>query len=734
MKIVFSKSGLLLSVIAACMVTSCKDKDVYDAEEAERLRFLQANNFNFSTAQMVKLDVDYSAYETHGPVFFSVYNEDPFEGESEGIRLRENVKPMFESYTDAEGRFSQKVELPAYAKDLYVVTGNFFVANSKIKTTIDEGVAEAVAVNFTKEAAAARAQRPVFKAAAMTNSLARFYHLSNEVDVYTGDDKGVQVYPEWITPLGRWDSESGRPEYLLDKNTANANLFFTEEEMEKMYQTVSGVLVANQTCNEIYRIQADLTLERASEVAITFLGSMTCWNNTLGYYYYTDEPQSRNDLHVIMLFPNTQDGYWVRDWCKRPNFYGNIALERGDAVQLMYYPNIANNDTTGATKIFPKGTKIGFLLKPNGWGMQNTNGDKKFYNSYKGDGDLKVTGNKVSRQYNVWASSTNGLSYCDESQIKNDKGAIAIPNPNGDSRTAKFVYKSDEGDEYAIVSFEDACNDLDFDDIIFALKPISAFTQLPTVENKKTSVNKVYAFEDLWPNKGDYDMNDAMVELTQEKEFSKLSNEKEYKVYKQTFALKTDQNYVTKVSGLALELNAKSKPTSIVMKMVKPESNDTVDADFTKDGNVYLLTDNIHRDLKTTFILELNYENGIKNDENVASVKPFIYRAQENNKRWEVHIPFEVPTAKVDTTYFGKQDDRSVPAEERYYVREGNYPFAFCLMGVTLDNFKETLLKRENESIRIDELYPEFLEWSVSKGAVNTDWYLHPKGEMNKQD
>jgi len=46
--------------------------------------------------------------------------------------------------------------------------------------------------------------------------------------------------------------------------------------------------------------------------------------------------------------------------------------------------------------------------------------------------------------------------------------------------------------------------------------------------------------------------------------------------------------------------------------------------------------------------------------------------------------------------------------------------------GVTIKSFKETLLKRENEKVKISTLYPFFLPWVKSKGAEYADWYLHP--------
>ena len=96
------------------------------------------------------------------------------------------------------------------------------------------------------------------------------------------------------------------------------------------------------------------------------------------------------------------------------------------------------------------------------------------------------------------------------------------------------------------------------------------------------------------------------------------------------------------------------------------------------------------------------------------------------DKTWEVHIPFEAPSASMNFDYFGKDDDASYPEQGRYFVRAGDYPFAAFLFGADINIFKGTILKRENESKKIDEIYPNFLKWSASKGKQFADWYLHP--------
>ena len=176
-------------------------------------------------------------------------------------------------------------------------------------------------------------------------------------------------------------------------------------------------------------------------------------------------------------------------------------------------------------------------------------------------------------------------------------------------------------------------------------------------------------------------------------------------------------------SGLALTLNTKTSPKSIAMKKMAKGSTVAEEASFTTDGNVYYLTSDFKGELGTTYILELTYQNPLGSSADMAAVKPFIYRS-EGDKNWEVHIPMEAPTAKMNTSYFGTEDDCSDPSNGLYFVREGNYPFAFYMHGVNISVFESTILKRENESKRIDELFPGFLEWSTSGGTTNRDWYI----------
>ena len=692
------KKLMTLTVMGALLLTSCvKGFDGMEPEPTTEPTpaAKTPNSFDFSTVQKVKLNVDYSAIKTYGPVFFGVYTQNPFitVEDAPDEQWNESVSPIFEDYTEVNGKYSATVELPTYAQHLYIATGNFFTGMLLLEADVQNGAASVVAENTS--AATSRAATRAPGAGESTDDIA-----SLKMGLKT--DGKTRIYQEWKSWLGTWNSASGYPDYLIDKSTADKKLFFSDEEMQDLYSVVGKAFTSGSAMNKEYCSAPDLLLEQDSEVSFTVLGSGTCWNSSLGYYYYTDgnKPTKPMDINVIMVFPNTQDGHWPRAKEKKADYNGNIGVNRGDAVQLMYYPNIANNDKTGATKVFPKGTRIGFILRTQGWGKQGNN-----YSIMYNDGK-----SYYNRKYNTWCATTDGLSF------SADTGTY--PNPDGESRGAKFSYITSDGQKFTIVSFEDALDDQDFDDLIFALKPVNVFAALPEIENRKSSTTGVYAFEDLWPKAGDYDLNDALVNAKHEKEFNESG-----KIIKETFYLTTYQNYVELTSGLALTLNTKTTPQSIVMKKIAKGETVAEETSFTKEGNVYYLTADFKGELGATYILELTYGNPLNSSADMASIKPFIYRS-EGDKNWEVHIPMEAPTAKMNTSYFGTDDDSSDPSKGLYFVREGNYPFAFYLHGVNISVFENTILKRENESKRIDEFFPGFLEWSTSNGTKNQDWYL----------
>ena len=194
--------------------------------------------------------------------------------------------------------------------------------------------------------------------------------------------------------------------------------------------------------------------------------------------------------------------------------------------------------------------------------------------------------------------------------------------------------------------------------------------------------------------------------------------------------MKTFNNTVTLKDGLAFRLKTKVTPKEIIIRRMEPGQDYYKTHQYTKvstknAGDIYYLTDDVSKYLGYTYIITVIYDKAQKMS-NLAEYEPFIWREQENGTHWEMHLPFCKPTDKMDTSLFGTQDDKSVPSEGKYFVRNSVYPFAFYLANARAENFTETILK-EGVNKPISTFYPEFLQWSTSNGEKFPDWYLHPK-------
>lgn len=124
-----------------------------------------------------------------------------------------------------------------------------------------------------------------------------------------------------------------------------------------------------------------------------------------------------------------------------------------------------------------------------------------------------------------------------------------------------------------------------------------------------------------------------------------------------------------------------------------------------------------------------------KNSVNVFSITDLLLQCAAR-WRWFVISVFVCLLFAVfylmNNSYFKTVDDISDPTVQKkngqkmYFVGSGDFPFAFYLEGANINDFKNTVLKPENEGRRIDQFFPGFLDWSRSNGESNADWYLYP--------
>ncbi|WP_455671889.1 LruC domain-containing protein [Phocaeicola sp.] len=799
----FMRPALIAAVsLLVLFFSACTDKDdLYDPNwERPHCEFM------FNTDDEYTVDVSYQNMGFTTAVYFEIYDQNPVSEGANGTLVRkEELSPLFGGYTELDGTFHGSMALPSYLNTVYIYTPAFY-AQTVIKATVT-GKAIVASDETVSNRSVSRAASAGTKYTSQTlngvaipgeawkTHLGEFDESTGRVDgfyepgtsaatyevrlvskddytltwdwdwyqsgyYYIDPEIGKRVYVDkYYNQNGKENSKgkyyyrkisvttTGEKTYHPGYNYQDNELLITN--YQELYAVHASVINAKKDCPEIYRSSSDMLVGKDAEVAITLLGGNTCWNSSLGYYWYRDgqAPANYNEIKdkVVMLFPNTQDGYWSNNLSAASKCAG---VERGTCVQLKYYSNI--NDASTGTTIFPAGTRIGFVLATNAW-----------TNRVQGYG--YTTDSKKYR-----AATSSGLSQ------DNSGNSYNAP------RTAVYKY----GDNI-MVSFEDHIDDQNFSDVVFALKsnPIEAFTEIVDVTDTEitSKANKgMYSFEDIWPSEGDYDMNDVILScnyaktmpvkktVTTDHNGNVISTEFSTpdKISREEYTIRTFQNYATYTDGISCIVELPSgvqveevkyyikKRTSIVFEEFTPYQAWHQEDIYNKHGNlpynqvnggkynVVHLVDNIRDFLDDSgvgaeFKIELVYAaNSFSKQESVF--KPFIC-IRNAGYFHEVHIPLEAPTNNMPLVGWNTYADASRPAtivkdgsgRGEFYVRANNitnhlygpwYPFAIHFSGATETDL-DPLLDKKNEGVPISELFPHYEGWVKSNNTLYTDWY-----------
>lgn len=249
------------------------------------------------------------------------------------------------------------------------------------------------------------------------------------------------------------------------------------------------------------------------------------------------------------------------------------------------------------------------------------------------------------------------------------------------------------------------------------------------------------AFEDLWPFKGDYDFNDAVIDYR-----FKITTDAYNKVtqVEATFVLRAfgagfSNGFGFQFNSTTLNVNqlsatgsklhenivtlmpngfeaGQNKPTLIVYDntyklMTHPGQGIGVN---TTPGAPYVQPDTIR------MIITFPAGTYTYNDLNIANFNPFIFVNKDRGR--EVHLPNMAPTALANTALIGTGHDNSVPANGRYYVTENNLPWAIHIV---------ERLDYPIEKVQIIDAHLKFVPWAQSGGTQFPDWYQNQSGYRN---
>ena len=450
-------------------------------------------------------------------------------------------------------------------------------------------------------------------------------------------------------------------------------------------------------------------INQSADIWITFVHEGAGHKNVFGFYTFdvNNPPETTDDIaEITVAFPNV-------------SMVGSGGgLVPGDKVYLGE---------------FEPGTAIGWVLMANGWrnGVANLVTD-----TWYSDKELNHTGQQQSvlfydDEYEKLVVGFEDLDFGEGDDDFNDALFFVSSEPTNSIDTSEVTPMGTPSDEDG-----DGIPDM-FDD--FPQDPERAFH----TNNHSMST---LAFEDLWPQKGDYDFNDLVVDYNiffhkdADNKIKNVITEFELRAvgarYRNGFAVQfpfessniesyniidgsDNLTYSNIISDLnfAPQLETGTKATVVyvdnTLDLIQPVGDTFIN---TEKNVTYLGTVKFALDIK------------LSNPENISDwqwnvpFNPFIY--VDRDRSHEIHLPDFPPTDLVNPGLFGTSDDSSLISQNRYYKSVENHPWVLNIA----DSWDYPYEKN-----KVTGAYLLFKDWAESSGNLYPDWYKDLPGYRNSE-
>jgi LruC domain-containing protein len=228
-----------------------------------------------------------------------------------------------------------------------------------------------------------------------------------------------------------------------------------------------------------------------------------------------------------------------------------------------------------------------------------------------------------------------------------------------------------------------------------------------------TGEGSTVGFEDQWPTRGDFDMNDMVVTY----KYTVITNAKnivvqvkgDYKLHAAGgsinkgfgIMLPIERSKIDKIEGATLEENQRKAVIVLFEKM-----NTEMQYGNTEPGQV-------QAEVKS-YSVKLDISNGPLLENFGTDFNPFIFY-MVGSSRHEVHMIDKEPTDLIDKTLFGTADDNTNSSLGKYFVTKTGLPY---VIDIPAGNFKYPV---EGKDVTLTYLH--FQDWATSGGKLFLDWY-----------
>jgi LruC domain-containing protein len=231
------------------------------------------------------------------------------------------------------------------------------------------------------------------------------------------------------------------------------------------------------------------------------------------------------------------------------------------------------------------------------------------------------------------------------------------------------------------------------------------------------------AFEDQWPYKGDYDMNDVVVSYTYNVVTNASNN-----------VVRVEAQYILRATGGAYN-NGFAVQFPITRAQASGVTGATLEAGQTKA--VLVMFTNMREEMQmwntlpgqTSSPVTYNVAFNVGGSNTLASFglgsyNPFIWNGTSGFGRgYEIHLPGQLPTDLANNALFGSGNDGSnLGSGDTYVSNDGRYPWAISI---------PTSFDYAKEKADINTAYTKFATWVSSNGSQFADWYNNTSGYRN---